>query len=410
MNNTNRTIILSIGCLLAAGASCAFAQDWPQWRGANRDGKVTGFSAPKTWPKELTQKWKVSVGSGDATPALVGDRLYTFSRQGGDEVTRCLDAATGKELWSDKNAVSAISGPDASVHGGPRSSPAVANGKVFTLGINGTVSCLDAANGKVLWRKDDFPGAAPRFHTAASPIIVDKLCIVQLGKESDGAVVAYDSATGEQKWKWAEEGPGYASPAFLTVGGSRMIVTLTARSVVGLGASDGKLLWRTNFAPMGMNYNAATPIIDGQTIIYCGAGRGAIAVKIEKQGDDFAAKELWSNKDNAVQFNTPVLKNGLLFGISARSDLLCMSAEDGKTEWTSPSGGKRGFGSVVDAGPVLLALTPASQLIVFEPNDKEYKQVASLKVADSETYAYPVVAGNRLFVKDQDSVTLWTLD
>ena len=123
MKNTNRTIVLSVGCLIVASANCVLAQDWPQWRGANRDAKATGFIAPKTWPKELTQKWKVTVGSGDATPALVGGRLYVFSRQEAGEVTRCLDAATGKELWQDKNAVQAISGPDATQHGGPRSSP-----------------------------------------------------------------------------------------------------------------------------------------------------------------------------------------------------------------------------------------------------------------------------------------------
>jgi outer membrane protein assembly factor BamB len=133
-------------------------------------------------------------------------------------------------------------------------------------------------------------------------------------------------------------------------------------------------------------------------------------VKIEKQGDSFATKELWSNPDNAVQFNTPVLKDAVLFGLSSRNDFFCINAQDGKTAWTAPSGGRRGFGSIVDAGSVLLALTPAGQLIVFEPSDKEYKQLASIKVADSETYAHPIVAGKNLFVKDQDSLTLWAIE
>jgi outer membrane protein assembly factor BamB len=405
-----RTMAVVSGCAILTSTSCAWAQDWPQWRGSNRDAKATGFTAPTTWPKELTQKWKVTVGLGDSTPALAGDKLYVFARQGDDEVNLCLDAGSGKELWQDKYAVAKVQGPDSSQHSGPRSSPTVANGKVFTLGVSGTVSCLEAATGKKLWRKDDFSGAWPRFHTATSPIVVDGLCIAQLGKESEGAIVAYDVATGDQKWKWSDEGPGYASPALLTVAGAKMIVTLTAKSIVGISATDGKLLWQANFAVQGMNYNAATPIVDGQTVFYCGAGRGTKAVKIEKQGDSFAAKELWSNPDNGVQFNTPVLKNGALFGLSARNDFFCVNTQDGKTAWTAPSGGRRGFGSIVDAGPVLLALTPASQLLVFEPSDKEYKQLASIKVADNETYAYPVVAGKRVFVKDQDSVTLWTLD
>ena len=127
------------GCVILLGAASAFAKDWPQWRGPNRDGKVKGFTAPQKWPTELTQKWKVTVGSGDATPALVGDKLYVFTRQGADEVTLCLNAANGKELWKDKYAAQAVTGA-ASRHPGPRSSPAVANGKVVTLGVGGVLS------------------------------------------------------------------------------------------------------------------------------------------------------------------------------------------------------------------------------------------------------------------------------
>ena len=409
MKNANQTLAVVSGCALMLSASCASAQDWPQWRGPNRDAKVAGFTAPKTWPQELAQKWKVTVGQGDATPALVGGKLYVFARQEASEVTLCLEAGTGKELWQDKYEAQGATGP-ASGHSGPRSTPTVANGKVVTLGVRGTLSCLDAVTGKKLWRKDDFPGAWPQFFAASSPIIVDDLCIAQLGGQSNGGIVAYDLASGDQKWKWAGEGPGYASPVLMTVDGIKTIITQTEKSMVAIGAADGKLLWQTPFAPQGRGYNAATPIVDGQTLIYAGQGRGAKAVKIEKQGDGFAAKELWSNPDNAVQFNTPVLKNGLLFGLSQRGNFFCINAQSGQTAWTDATGGRGAYGSIVDAGSVLLALTPKSQLIVIQPSEKEYTELASIKVADKQVYGYPVVAGNRLFVKDQDSVTLWTIE
>jgi outer membrane protein assembly factor BamB len=410
MKNSHPSLSLMIvSCLAMTFAWSGSAQDWPQWRGSNRDGRATGFSAPKSWPKELNQKWKAAVGTGDATPSLAGEKLYVFSRQEGDETVHCLDAATGKELWQDKYAADAVKGPD-SGHGGPRSSPTVVNGKVITLGVCGTLSCLDAASGKVLWRKDDFAGTWPRFHTAMSPIAVEGLCIAQLGKESDGAIVAYDLNSGEQKWKWTAEGPAYASPVLFTVGDTKMVIAETAKSIVGVNAADGKLLWQAPFAPQGMAYNAATPIVDGQTIIYCGQGRGAKAVKIEKQGDTFAAKELWSNPENSVQFNSPILKNNLLFGLSQKGNFFCVNAQTGKTAWAETEGGRGGYGSLVDAGPVLLALTSKSQLTVFQPTDKEYTEVASIKVAEKPTYAYPVLAGNRLFVKDQDSVTMFIID
>ena len=282
MKNANRWIGVMVGGVVLIGTTLGRAQDWPQWRGPNRDGKATGFTAPQTWPKELTQKWKTTVGLGDSTPALVGDRLYVFARQDDNEVTLCLNAADGKEVWQNKFAAAAIPPPDGRDHPGPRSSPAVADGKVVTLGVWGNLACLDAATGKDLWRKDEFPKVTPRFHTAMSPLIVDGMAIAHLGGPGNGALMAFDLATGNLKWKWAAEGPAYASPVVMTVGGTKQIVTMTEKSVVGVAAADGKLLWQVAFAPQGMAYNAATPIVDGQTVIYTGQGRGTKAVKIEK--------------------------------------------------------------------------------------------------------------------------------
>lgn len=408
MSNMQRTMTAFAG-VLAVSASCAFAQDWPQWRGANRDGKATGFTAPKEWPKELTQKWKATVGLGDASTAVVGNKLYVFARQGTDEFIRCLDAATGKELWAEKYDATQVSGPSASVHSGPRSSPAVADGKVVTLGVGGVLSCVDAVKGNLLWRKDDFSGKWPRFYTASSPIITDGLCIAVLGGESTGGIVAYDLTSGDQKWKWTGDGAAYASPVILTVDGTKMVVTLTAKKIVGIGVAEGKLLWEAPFAVQGMAYNAATPIVDGQTVIYTGSGRGAKAIKVEKSADGFAAKELWSNPDNGVQFNTPVLKGGQIYGVSQKGVLFCLDAQSGKTLWTTELGG-RGFGSIVDAGSVLLALTPQGELTVFQPSDKEYKKLTGYKVAEADAYAYPVPAGKGLFVKDKDAVSFWAMD
>lgn len=398
--------LVAVGLGVAASSLVA---DWPQWRGSNRDAKAIGFITPKTWPKELTEKWKVAVGDGVGTPALVGDKLYVFTLQDGQEVARCLDAATGKEVWQDKYEARGADGPARGFHG-PRSSPTVAVGKVLTLGVRSTLSCFDAATGKKLWRKNDFAAKLPRFYTSCSPIVVDGLCIVQLGGESDGAIVAYDLATGEEKWKWTGDGTAYASPVLHTVDGAKLIVAETAKNIVGLAVGDGKLLWQTPFAAQGRAYNACTPMVVGQTIICSGSGRGTKALKIEKDGDQLAAKELWSNPENGVQFNTPVLKNGLIFGITDRDNLFCINAETGKTAWTVPIKGRRGYGSIVDAGPVLLALTPNAQLIVFEPSDKEFKELASYKVADGDTYSYPILSGKRVFTKDKDSVTLWVID
>src|SRR5262249_25294456 len=155
---------------------------------------------------------------------------YTFGRIDGDEVTTCLDAATGNVVWQEKYATPAVSN-QAKPYGGPRSTPAVANGKVYTLGVNGTVSCLDAATSKVVWRKDT--GEKPLFYTSTSPLVADGKCIVFLA-----ALTAFDAASGDVKWK-GPTGTPYGSPALMTVDGTKQVVTPTASALVGVGLADG---------------------------------------------------------------------------------------------------------------------------------------------------------------------------
>lgn len=408
MRTASRRTAMLAGCVIVLGAGCLWGQDWPQWRGPNRDAKVTGFAAPQTWPKELTQKWKVAVGLGDSTPALVGDRLYVFARQGDEEVTMCLSADDGKELWRDKHPAPAVTGGPAQ-HSGPRATPTVADGKVVTLGVAGVITCLDAAGGKVLWTKDEFPGVWPRFFAAMSPIVVDGLCIAHLGKEGAGTVIAYDLTTGEQKWKWTGGGPTYASPVLMMLDGVKTVVLHAETQLVGLGVADGRLLWQVATPVRQRFYSSVTPIVDGQTVIYTGQGTGTRAVKIEKAGDGYAAKELWANEDVGAGYNTPVLKDGSLFGISDPGNyIFCMNAADGKVLWMDTAKYGR-FGTMVDAGPALFAL-PASDLIAIEPGREKYVELARYKVAQEQVYAFPIISGNRIYVKDKDSLTLWTLD
>jgi len=489
MTTTSRHIGLLLCGVSFLGTSCLLAADWPQWRGPNRDAKATDFKVPETWPKELTPKWKTTVGAGDATPALVGDKVYVFTRQGEDEVTTCLNAEDGNQVWQKKYPTIQLNGP-ASQHPGPRGSPAVAEGKVVTFGVGGVLSCLNAASGDLVWRKDsakDFSPAYPGFYTASSPLIAEGMCIAHLGGQGKGAVVAFDLNTGDSKWKWDGDAPAYSSPVVATIDGVPQVIEMGESSMVGLSLADGKLLWKTELggggpgrrgpggpgggsggpgagpggpggppgggpgAPggrggrgggrgmgMGRSYNATTPVVEGQTIIL--AGSTMRAFKIEKDGDAYAAKEVWTNPDINTIFASPVLKDGMIYGLSGANSLYCLDAKTGKTVWTGeiqgsggggaggggaggggpPGGGRRGgrgmgmgrggFGTIVDAGSVLLALTPTSDLIVFKPGEKEFSQVAKVKVAQTPTFAYPVATGNRIFIKDEDSVAMFTIE
>jgi outer membrane protein assembly factor BamB len=392
--------------VLSIGASCLWAQDWPQWRGPNRDGKAAGFSPPAVWPPQLTQKWKVPVGIGDSTPALVGNRLYTFGRQDAEEAVRCLEANTGKTLWEEKYpAQHVVTGPPAR-HPGTRSSPAVADGRICTLGVGGILSCLDAASGKVLWRKqstNEFMNVAYKHDSSMSPLIVDGWCIVFVGGGGQGAVIAFDLATGEPKWKWDGDAPACSSPVVMTVAGVKQLVTLSAKNVIGLRLADGQLLWKLRFeATQGNN---TTPVVDGQTVIYTGQGKGLFSARIEPQEGGFTATPLWTNVSFGARFTTPVLKDGRLFGYSGK--FFCVDARTGATQWSDATS-RGNSGALVDAGAVLLGLTVNSELTVFKPSGEAYSELAKFKVAESETWAHPIVAGGRIYVRDRDNVALWT--
>jgi outer membrane protein assembly factor BamB len=397
------TIRVLAGCVLFA-VTALWAQDWPQWRGPNRDGKVNGFTVPKTWPKTLTQKWKVKVGEGDASPVLVGDKLYVFTREGGDEILRCLKAADGSEVWAEKYAAQKATEPKGQ-HPGPRSTPVVGEGKVCSFGVRGTLQCVDAVNGKLAWRKDT--KAYPRFFTATSPLVHDGKCIIYTGGDKQGDLSAYDLTTGEVKWSWNGDAPAYGSPVLLTVDGSKQIVTLSLSELVGVGASDGKLLWRTKF---GAQYNSGTPVVVKDMVVCSGPKAGTTAFKIEKSSDGYAAKVAWNKSTAATKYNTPILKDGMLVGLAdPRFTLFALNAENGETLWTEKTA--RGeCGEVVDAGEVLVGLTSESELFVFEPSKEAYKELMKYKVADTPTWAAPILAGNRIFVKDRDSVILWMIE
>jgi outer membrane protein assembly factor BamB len=436
-----RTTLLSTVSLLGwtaiLAAHTGMAQDWPQWRGPNRDARATGFEAPANWPEELTEKWQLTVGEGVASPSLKGDKLYVFSRQDGQEILRCLNAATGDEIWTYGYEAEAIRGPAASFDG-PRSSPTVADAVVVTLGAQGMLSCVNADSGELVWRNDENVGNVPRFATSSSPMVVDGLVITEFGEDENGGLAAYELRTGAERWRWTDSGASYGSPVQITLGDVEAIVSPMSDKMVVLAAADGSSLWEMPYRQG--RYNSATPIVSESKLIMAGPDSGITALRFNKQGEGVTVEEVWKNADNSVGFNTPVLKDGMLYGISNLNSLFCLNVETGETVWNSPLGeqsqaqndrqsadrgdadgdrrrsgrrGRRGgrggggYGSVVDAGAALLALIPSGQLTVFTPGD-EFTSLAQYRVAEAGTYAYPVPSRYGLFIKDQDSVTLWS--
>lgn len=408
MNMLNLKLTLTLACLVILFASSSLAQNWSQWRGSNHDGKVSGFSEPDPWPAKLKLVWEVTVGAGDSSPVLVDGKLFVFARQGDQEITRCLDAKTGEELWREAHDTIDIQGAARS-HSGPRSSPAVADGKVVTVGVAGVLTCLDAGTGEVLWQKNEFPDDHPAYYTAASPLVVDGMCVALLGGKNSGALIAYDLMDGGELWRWEGDPPAYASPALMRVEGEWLVVALTDQNLVGISATDGQLLWRTPFPVPRMSTNSATPVVDGQTVIYSAQDRGINAIRIERDGDAYSVEELWNNDELSTAFNTPVLAGHLLFGISQRTNLYCLDSRTGEVQWVDDGRHER-FGAIVNAGSALFLLPSNGKLTVYESKGEHYSELAQYEVSESPTYSYPIVSGSRVYVQNQETISAWTIE
>ncbi|HET9315797.1 MAG TPA: PQQ-binding-like beta-propeller repeat protein, partial [Vicinamibacteria bacterium] len=239
--------------------------DWPQWRGPGRDGTTTAL-AGAAWPKELKRAWKTAVGEGHSGPVVSGDRVFVLARQGEIEELLSLDLATGRVLWRQGEPAPYTMNPAAQSHGkGPKATPTVQDGKVYTLGISGTLTCRDAGSGRVVWRQDGktrFRETSPYYGAAQSPLVDGGLVIVHLGGHDDGALSAFDAATGALKWERKGEGPAYASPVVAEIGGVRQVVTDTQDHLAGFAAATGASLWSL---PLSTDYtqNAVTPVVRG---------------------------------------------------------------------------------------------------------------------------------------------------
>jgi outer membrane protein assembly factor BamB len=407
MKNANLIISATV-ILIICNSIDSFSQDWPQWRGINRDSKVTGFKIPSKWPAELRQEWKITVGFGDATPVLTGNKMYLNTRQGNDEVVLCIDATTGKEIWKDQYPSIAVTGPAGS-HPGPRSTPVVSDGKIVTFGASAILSCYDAGTGKVIWRRENPTNVVPEFFTGMSPLIADNLCIAHVGTKENGEVIALDLNNGNEKWKWTGDGPAYASPSVMIFDGKKHLIVQTEKNLMALNFGDGKLLWQIATPVQQRFNNCVSPYIDKQTIYYSGQGTGMKSVKIEKSGNEYVIKELWSNAEVGAKWNTPVLKGGFLYGFTDQKRIYCLNASNGKTEWINNEV-TSDFATLVDCGSVLIGLPSTANLLVFKPDSKAYSEIVRYKVSETAIYAFPVIAGNYIYVKDAESLTMYRLD
>ena len=385
------------------------APDWSQWRGPSRDG-TTSAPVPASWPQALTKRWEIAVGAGHSSPVVAGDRVVLQARQGDKEITRAISLSTGKELWRDEYAAPYIMmNSSARSHGpGPKSTPAISRGRVFTFGISGILSALDFTTGKVLWRTPA-PAAPPEFGTAMSPLVDGASVIAHVGGVNGGALTAFDAATGKPRWRWTGDGPAYASPVIAAIGAVRHVITQTQRSVVAVNAADGALLWQVPFTT-SFDQNCVTPVVSGDVVIISGLGNGVAAFRLARKGTQWAASPVWKNDEVSMYMSSPVMNGTTLYGLSNRNrgQFFALDVATGRTLWTTP--GRDGENaSLIAAGALLLLSTTHAELIVARASPAKFDELRRYKVAESAVWAHPALAPRVVLIKDVDKLICWSL-
>jgi outer membrane protein assembly factor BamB len=375
--------------------------DWSQWRGPNRDGIATEEGLAKSWPESgPSVLWKVPGGLGYASISVAGDQAYTIVQDGEDEVILCLAVSDGAVRWRHRYPAKFrenLSGI------GPRSTPTVADGRVYVVGATGRFHCLEASSGKVLWEKDfvkDLQASTPEYGFTCSPLVEGDLVYVITGAPNGGSCVAYQRIDGKLVWKNFDDTAGYSSPVAATIGGRRQIIFLTGQSLRGVLPEDGKELWRVPWKTQ-QDINAASPIVIGSLVyISSGYNKGCALLQIAENAQGWSPSLVYEHNRMRNQFATSVLVGEHLYGFDDMY-LACMELRTGKVVWK-----RRGFdkGSLLAVPGHLIVLGEYGQLALVETNPAKYQAVSQTALPKGVFRSMPSLAHGKLFVRDQESI------
>lgn len=414
--------VVLAGVALSAGAQTR-PGDWAQWRGPLRDGisKETGLL--KQWPQGGPQQlWKTeNLGFGYSSPSIAGGRVYGMGYKDNQEVVWALNAADGKLLWSTPFAQPQNSDPD-NRGVGPRGTPAVDGNRVYSLGVNGDLVCMDTANGKIVWQKSlvrDFGGRVPGWGYSESPLVDGDKVIVTPGS-AEATLVALNKNTGETVWQCAVPGGDqvhYASAIVADVHGTRQYIQFLKGGVVGVAAADGKFLWRFGHAA-GNVANCPTPVYsNGHVFASAGYGRGAALGKISKTDAGWTAEEVYRTSAMVNHHGGVILVGENLYGIHDAAGLSCLDFKTGTVKWSDRAVKK---GSLFYADGHLYARFEGNgEMTLVEANPAAFTEKGRFAPPrdpnqpparpQGMAWAHPVVAGGKLYLRDQNTLLCYNV-
>ncbi len=385
-------------------SSFAHAADWPQWLGPNRDGVSSEKVAP--WQEAPKRVWSARVGEGHSSPIVAGGKVVLHTKIDGknEESLSAYDAATGEVLWTHSYPRGEFNG----LYGnGPRATPCCVDDKLYAYGATGILTCCNAGTGEQLWQVDalaKFKAPNLKFGISSSPLVEGDKVVVMVGKGA--SVVAFDRINGIVLWEALKDPASYASPIATGEGKERQLLFLTQQGVVSLNPADGTLLWKSPLVDI-LNESSTTPVRVGDMLLASSVTFGSVGLKVQTKDGKPVPEQVWKNSSLTCYFSTPVpvgadhiyMVTGSIFPPPPQARLSCVDAKTGKELWRKDRVGKYHASLLRTGDERLLFLDDAGNLILLDPNPKEYRELARSKIC-GETWAHPAMADGKLYLRD----------
>lgn len=386
------------------------ASTWTAFRGPNRDGAMHGTHIPTFSSAEPPhQLWKRAVGPAWSSVIVIGDRLYTQEQRGPVEAVVCYDATTGKQLWAHEDTTrfdEAVSGA------GPRATPTFADGRIYSFGGTGILNCLDAQSGKLVWSRDsknDSQGKPPIWGMSSSPLVVDQLVIVYGGGEVNKSLLAYHRETGNLAWTAPAGQLSYSSPQITTIAGVRQCLMFHDAGLTSFDPATGKKLWETGTVMKGTPRSGQPHLVDGNKLAVAVLdGPGVSLISISKEGEQWKVSPVWASKDLKPEFPDFVVQGDNAYGFDS-SIFCCLNLTTGKRTWKD---GRFGRGQVIllaDQG-LLLVVSESGEVILQAADPQARKELGRFQAIAGKTWNGPVIADGRLYLRNAEEMACYELE
>jgi outer membrane protein assembly factor BamB len=389
----------------ATPAATETPAEWPGFRGPGRDSIIRGVRIETDWSKSPPVAiWRRPIGPGWSSFAVRGDLLYTQEQRGNDEVVSCYKVSTGEPVWRHRDAARFY---ESNGGAGPRGTPTLSHGRVYTLGATGMLNALDAANGAVVWSRNaatDTGRTIPDWGIASSPLVVDDMVVVAVS----GTLAAYDLASGKPRWVGPQHGGSYSSPHLATIDGVAQILLLSAPGAVSVAPADGTLLWEHTWEGGAIVQPAL--LADGGVLINAMSMMGGMATRrlaVAHGEGGWTVEERWTSNGLKPYYNDFVVHKGHAFGFDGNI-LACIDLQDGKRKW---KGGRYGNGQLVLLADqdLLLVLTEDGELALVRATPDQFTEVARVPALDAKTWNHPVLVGDVLLVRNGEEMAAFRL-